>query len=204
MKKASYILKLIDIYKMPGFPKGMDTLKDLSPDINIVAGPNASGKSSTARIIQQIIWRKKKEGTALAGSVELDNETWEIKLDLNTASTQRNGSEDEITGIPPIEGQNRYLLALHDLIKDNEDDLAKEIARQSIGGFDLKAASDNLNYKSAINTKGLSEFKAHQEAEKKFKELRKDQKELKNREENLIQLQNNKATIEHAVKLVQF
>jgi uncharacterized protein YhaN len=204
MKKASYILKLIDIYKMPGFPKGMDTLKDLSPNINIVAGPNASGKSSTARIIQQIIWRKKKEGTYLAGSVELDNETWEIKLDLNTASTQRNGSEDEITGIPPIEGQNRYLLSLHDLIKDNEDDLAKEIAKQSIGGFDLKAASSNLNYKSAINTKGLSEFKAHQEAEKKFKELRKDQKALKNREENLIQLQNNKVTIEHAVKLVQF
>jgi len=75
MKKAPYILKDLSIYKMPGFPRGLDNFDNLADNINIVAGPNASGKSSTARIIQQLIWHNKTKGLHAEGSVVLDGET---------------------------------------------------------------------------------------------------------------------------------
>jgi len=37
-----------------------------------------------------------------------------------------------------------YMLALHDLITENDEDLARKILEASIGGFDLDKAKDNL------------------------------------------------------------
>lgn len=203
-KKVPYILKNLAIYKMPGFPRGMDTLDDLAANINIITGPNASGKSSTARIIQQLIWHNKTKGLNIDGSVVLDGETWEIKIDSDKITIQRDGKDDELSGIPASEGQDRYSLALHELVQANEDDLATEIVKQSIGGYDLDAAKQNLNYSPTTKNKAASQYKDFKETEKKYNEIRKEQKELKKEEENLNQLYDEKEDAQHASKLSQF
>jgi len=204
MKKAPYILKDLSIYKMPGFPRGLDNFDNLADNINIVAGPNASGKSSTARIIQQLIWHNKTKGLHAEGSVVLDGETWEIKIDSDNIRIQRDGKDDEFIGIPASEGYHRYMLALHELVKENEDDLAREIIKQSIGGYDLDAAKQNLNYSPTIKNKAASQYKDFKESDKKYKEKRNEQKELKKQEENLTQLYDEKESAQHAFKLSQF
>ncbi len=201
MKKAPFILKELSINKMPGFIRGLDKFEDLAANINIIAGPNASGKSSTARIIQQIIWHNKTKGLVVDGSVEIEDEPWEIKIDSDNIKIQRDGKDDEFVGLPAVEESSRYMLALHELVMDDEDNLAKEIVKQSIGGYDLDSAQENLGYSSSIKNKSASEFKAFTSTEKKFKEIREKQKKLKNEEETLNELYSAKEKSQLAIKL---
>lgn len=201
MKKAPLILKELSINKMPGFPQGLAKLEDLSANINIIAGPNASGKSSTARIIQQIIWCNKTKGLVVDGSVEIEGEPWEIKIDSENIKIQRDGLDDEFVGLPAVEESSRYMLALHELVKENEDELAREIVKQSIGGYDLDLAQEDLGYSSGIKNRSASEFKTFTNTEKKFKEVREKQKKLKIEEETLTELYSAKEKSQKAFKL---
>ena len=201
MKKTPFLLKELSINKMPGFPQGLDKLEDLAANINIIAGPNASGKSSTARIIQQIIWNNKTKGLVVEGSVEIEDEPWEIKIDSDNIKIQRDGNNDEFVGLPAVEESSRYMLALHELVKENEDDLAREIVKQSIGGYDLDSAQENLGYSSVIKNKSALEYRTFTTNEKQFKEIREKQKELKKEEDNLDQLYEAKESSQLAYKL---
>ena len=201
MKKVPFILKELSINKMPGFPRGLDKLENIDANINIIAGPNASGKSSIARIIQQIIWHNQTKGLVVNGSVEIEGKPWEIKIDSNNIKIQRDGKDDEFVGLPAVEESSRYMLALHELVRENEDDLAKEIVKQSIGGYDLGSAQENLGYSSGIRNKSVSESRIFTSAEKKFKEIREKQKKLKNEEETLTQLYSAKEKSQQASKL---
>ncbi|HSH52964.1 MAG TPA: hypothetical protein VK982_14655, partial [Bacteroidales bacterium] len=204
MKKAPFILKYLSIQKMPGFNKGLKALNGLADNINIIAGANGSGKSSTARVIQQLIWRNKTKGLNVDGSAIIDNEPWEIKIDSEKTTVQRNGNNDEISGLPAVEGQLRYMLALHKLVEDNEHGLAKEIAKQSIGGYDIDAAKNSLGYSSKASNKSVSEYKTFDKAEKEYREVRDQQKELKKEEENLTRLKEEKEDAQQAAILSEF
>lgn len=203
MKKTPYILKALSISKMPGFPTGLKKFEGFSNSINIISGPNSSGKSSTARVIQQLIWHEKSLGLKARGSVLLDQENWEIDIDSNFISTQRSGLKDEIRGIP-AEGNKRYMLALHELVKTDEADLASEILRQSIGGYDLDKAKSNLDYSTTIRSKTSTEFKEFEKSEGKYIEIRDEQRKLKKEEETLEQLYIDKKSAQEASKLGQF
>ncbi len=93
------------------------------------------------------------------------------------------------------------MLALHELVIENEDDLAREIIKQSIGGYDLDSAKENLQYSHAIKNKASSEFKALNSAENKYKDIRKKQRELKKEEEKLTDLHKAKEESQQASKL---
>ena len=201
MKKAPFILKALSIQKMPGFPRGLEDFDNLATNINIIAGPNASGKSSTARGIQQLIWHNKTKGLVIEGSVEIDDEAWEIKIDSDNIKIQHDGKGEELSGLPAVEEYNRYMLALHELVIENEGELAREIIKQSIGGYDLDSAKVNLQYSPAIKNKASSEFKALNSAENKYKDIRKNQRELKKEEEKLTDLHKEKEESQQAFKL---
>ena len=157
MQKTPLILKRLSIRKMPGLTQGLPEYENFAGNINIIAGPNASGKSSTARIIQQIIWHNKTQGIQAESSLLIDKIPWDIKIDSNNISIQRNGVKDELTGLPAAEDSGRYMLALHELFNENEGNLAKKIVKESIGGVDLDEAKNNLGYSDNIKIKSVNE-----------------------------------------------
>lgn len=201
MQKIPFILKDLSIQKMPGFPRGLEAYKDFAANINIIAGPNASGKSSTARIIQKVIWRNHTDGIHAESSTKIDKEYWDIKIDSRNIKVQRDGKDDELVGLPAVEGSNRYVLALHELVKEKDEELAKEIVRQSIGGYNLEKAQQNLGYADLIKSKGAAEFKSCKTAEEKNKEIQHEHKELKREEERLQELYKAKNQAEEAYRL---
>lgn len=188
MQKPAFTLKELSIQKMPGFPRGLEAYERLSPFINIIAGPNASGKSSTARIIQRVIWRHQTDGIQVESSVEIDKVSWEIKIDSHNIVIQRDGKDDEFTGLPAFEESGRYMLALHELVKEDDGDLARQIVKESIGGYDLEKARDKLGYIDGIKHRGAAEFKEYEGAERKYKDILQKQKALRKEEEKLEQL----------------
>jgi len=204
MEKVPFILKELSIRKMPGLPSGLKSYKELSPNINIIAGPNASGKSSTARMIQQIIRRNNTERMQARSVVEIDRENWQVNIDSRHIKVQREGVDAQLTGLPPAETEGRYMLAFHELVNEEEQGLAKQILKESVGGFDLDQAMQDLNYSENITTTRASGYKKYQQAYKAYNDLLNQQKALKKEEEKLKQLYTEKENAEKAAKLKGF
>ena len=185
---------------MPGFPKGLPEYSDLSPNINIIAGANASGKSSTARVIQEMIWKKRSSAIQAEASASTGLDVWDLKLDSGRTWTQKNGADQEIVGLPPAESGSRYMLALQDLIREDEQGLAKHIVQESIGGYDLDQAESSLGYSYNVKSKACSEFKQLEEANRHYRELLQQQRDLKKREERLEWLYTEKDNSQRAFR----
>lgn len=198
MKKTSYFLRELEINRMPGFPKGLESLK-LADNINVITGPNASGKSSTSRLMQQLIWPTKIKGFDASAVVKMDHEDWSILMDSYTVKTQRNGIDAKMSGIPTIEGCHRYLLPLHELIKDDENDLAKEILKQSMGGYDLDKAGEALVYSSSIKTTNNQPYRNIEQTDANFKDIRYNHEKLKKEEDKLNNLFSDREKAEYAL-----
>ena len=137
----------IAIVRMPGFEEGGFVLDRLAPGVNLVHGPNASGKSTTARAIRWLLWPPRPGGRAVDGTVgaalRLDGERWEIDVDRDRVRHRRDGAPtDEGPALPPADAADRYTLALHDLLQADVrgDELAAAVAREAAGGYDLEAA----------------------------------------------------------------
>jgi uncharacterized protein YhaN len=188
MQQVPFIIKELSIDKMPGFPKGMEPFKAISPHINIVAGPNASGKSSTARAIHQMVWHRKDYFIQAEGFADIGGDSWKIKLDFGHIEIQRNGQEDMLSGFPSSETQNRYMLALHELVNTDEKLLASHIVRESIGGYNLEAAAEKLGYSATVRSKTSAEYRKVQEAENNLKAVQQNQGRLIKEEERLQNL----------------
>lgn len=198
--KKSLRIKELSIGRMPGFRSGMVPLSDLSPNINIITGPNAAGKSTTARAIQKLIWQQDTDQIHIDGQAEIGAEPWTIRIESSRHVVQRKGVDDEMRGIPSAEERNRYMLALHELIKDDGEDLAERIIRESVGGYDPDRAGEELNYNDRISTTGTGQYKTYSEAEKAVRESKESQKKIKEEEQKLSTLYRQREEAEEAAK----
>ncbi len=137
----------LSVRRMPGIRDGGFELNELATGVNIVYGPNASGKTTTARVVETLLWpgRAPDGSIWVSGIFELDGARWSAELDAGRARIQRDG---EPTGAPhglPIEASSRYRLELRDLLEAEDRGLARAIGLESAGGYDLAAAASVLN-----------------------------------------------------------
>jgi energy-coupling factor transporter ATP-binding protein EcfA2 len=146
----------IEIRRMPGFPSGGFTVEDLCPGVNIIYGPNASGKTTLSRAIQRLLRVRdgRAEQHSLAAVLELRGRQWTIDYDVGRVRCQREGADEDLPTLAPAEIKDRYVLALHDLIRSEDGhDLAQEIVRESAGGYDLAAARTALGFQKGPSAK---------------------------------------------------
>ncbi len=203
MKKPALIIKELSIYKMPGFPTGMESISSLASNINVIAGPNASGKSSTARIIQDMIWKQNIERIHLETKLSINKEAWDIKIDNGHYSSQRNGVDDTLSSIPAYDESKRYFLALHELIREDDKNLAAEILRETIGGYDLQKAQQTLGFRGTTPNLGLSEYKDFEAKRQHVAAIEAKQIDLQKEEKKLTALQEKYEEARNASKLKQ-
>lgn len=197
-------IRKLHIYKMPGFPRGLKEFARMANNVNVIAGPNGSGKSSTARVIQKLIWWKgKTTGYQVEAEIDVQEEQNKIEIESQsyTRTNRQKKTHDDFSHISPAEFSNQYMLALHDLVKDNDDNLANIIAREVNGGVDLRLASDKLGYKSNQPNAGHTHYKEYDNANNLFHELEKEQAGIIKEEENISELEEEKKQSEKASKL---
>jgi uncharacterized protein YhaN len=176
---------------MPGIPEGF-LLPKLSEGVTVVFGPNASGKSSTARAIETVLWpgHDPQRDVAVLGEYSMDGASFRVEVDAGHFAVQRDGSEARAPELPAPELRHRYRLSLHELIACDNADFAKEIARQSAGGYDLAAAADALRFRaqpsaarneSAAVAQALEMERAAQRAQRDLEERARELDELRRR-----------------------
>lgn len=180
-------IKKLNISRMPGFRDGLRIDSEFSPQLNIVYGPNASGKSSVARAIQEVIWKDNTREYTLSAHAELESDAWYFEMDAGFSRSQRNGQTQDFH-TPLAEDRPRYLLALHELVTAKESELAGEIHRQLSGGFDLNAAQAKLDFSKKVSRSTITETSNLKNARWNVRDIQNKQAELKRKEDELSSL----------------
>lgn len=187
--RAGLHLSEITVRRTPGITHEF-TLRELSPGINIVYGPNASGKTTTAQIIRGILWRDALLNDAqdaawrraeFTGRYHLDGQDWLLHAEGSYRRCQCNGADASEPVSASDNVRRRYLLTLHDLLQQDSEagsDLAAAILRESVGGYDLAAAMRACGFdRPPTRPKGLrsrvaSARRAVQEIQAEYERLR--------------------------------
>lgn len=190
MDDTSLTFQTVSIRRMPGFEREGFKLEGLDPCINIVTGPNASGKTTTARALCLLLWPGEDHGwqtqqARLRGQLKLGDQQWTVECRQGNISYFQEGVKRERFPAPAEQTRDRYNLALHELIRDDDQKFAGKILRESAGGYDLEAAAKTLGYTNALRTRQVSQYRTYQESRGKLKEVQQEQEQLKQKQRHL-------------------
>ncbi len=202
MKPTAAFFKSIEIRRMPGFQRGDLALPELSPGINVIYGPNASGKTTLGKAIHHLL--RPTEGAtdqvSLRASTEVNGRQLELDCDSGRirAIDRAHSAPTDYPKLAPPDIGDRHILALQDLIRTEHDhDLATQIVRELSGGYDVSAARKGLKFSRQPTRRGKL-TKELAQAEKRHQAALRRQDELIERQANLKRLQAEKAGAEEA------
>lgn len=143
---------------MPGFEKGGFKLARFVSGINIVFGPNACGKSTAARALRALLWPTTAEKTdEISGVFEAGGRDWSVDVRNKSATFHIDRVSSNPPSIVAAEQSKSYYLSLKDLLKDQDEDLAKRISKEMVGGYDIPGAAKTLNFKISIPRTNFTE-----------------------------------------------
>ena len=202
MNPPALFLTRTEVRHMPGFPNGGLEADNLCSGVNIIYGPNASGKSTLGRAIHYLLQAEERpHDISLHAMLELDATPLSLDYNMGRIQCQKraDGSELDCPTLAPRELGNRYLLALHDLISaETGQDLAQGITRELAGGYDISQASGELDYQDrAPRPKKLID--AYEVSRKHYDTVQDRQAVLLAEQSRLAQLRNQQQTAQDAL-----
>ena len=170
-------LTRLKINALPGIEPGFE-FKPAAKGVNLVTGPNASGKSSLVRALAYLLQRRKTDPLALSLEAHFDrNGTgWQVRRNGGQVVWTQNGETADQPALPAADQLGMYHLAMEHLLAENQDDksLAEALQIQLSGGVALGAPLMKLPPRFASReAKDLSQAQAKRRAvEQDYNDLR--------------------------------
>ncbi len=195
MSRAALVFRSLGVRRMPGIADGGWELQDPSPGVNVVWGPNGSGKTTTAGALERLLWpAASRDGRpVLDARFELGGEEWRVELDGGAARFQRSGEDSPApAGLPPATERDRYRISLHELLNGTDGSLAERILHESAGGFDVARAADELGFRKGTGTAQKQQV-ALRAARARLDEVRAEERRLRDDEATLVGLRREAA-----------
>ncbi|MFH0945773.1 MAG: AAA family ATPase [Planctomycetota bacterium] len=193
----------LTIERLPGLIGGI-SLTGLSAGINLVIGPNASGKSSLCRALDALLYGDPMEGPV---SLEAEFETSRGSLGVSRQGTDIHWAQAGEPALPPPLPDSRFrdcfTLRVDDLLAASlpHDPIAARIARDLAGGFDLDQLTNDGPFKvQASGSKEKQEFAA---ADRKLLRARNVHRGIRERQGRLASLLQQREEAESAARQVE-
>jgi len=180
------------IHRFLGFrPEDGFTVRDLSPGINVIYGPNSSGKTTIGEAIIFLLWPEKSLSDChLQGRFTLGEAEWSVENVAGEYTFRRNGSSVESLpeALPSGDLKEGYYLALHDLIQKEttNQSFADTIAMESAGGYDTQALEEELDFNTRPSNAGRDTDRRVSNALKELKKLEEDVNNLHQKDSNYL------------------
>ena len=217
-------LRRLAIRRLPGIPRPGFELDGFADGINVVVGPNASGKTSIPRAVRTALYgeeavgegvdveadfalgvREEEGGRAGDGNRTVKGEGKGEGDGLVRAARvggapvwTRDGRRIEAPALPEHRFVSCFTLHIEDLLTDDADtdaDIARRLARELAGGYDLDAARGGCGF-SVPPRAGQTEAREVSSAEtdlrrrqERYRELQRDEERLGSLEQELHEAQ---------------
>ena len=198
------ILKRLRIDRLPGIADGFE-LTDLAAGLNIVLGPNASGKSSLCRAVRGLLYCE-----PLDGSVSLEAEFEDLEGPLRVVRQgrdvhwERQGRKIDPPPLPDERMKGCFTIHLEDLLSDGDTEQAigERIGKILAGGYDLDAVRESERFRSR-QRHGRKESAELRTAEAHAEAARRRQLDLRDEEQQLDELRTRKEEAVHATSRIE-
>jgi len=200
----------LELERLPGLERGGFTLDGLSPGVNVIHGPNGSGKTTTARAIHSLLWPESgaPAGRRLRAALRIGGEPWEIELDHDRQLYRAGGERADRPVLPPADVSDRYHLTLQDLLATegaagtSGQRFARQIAEELAGGFDFESARAAVHARPAPGRpkKLIDRYGA---AKAKVREVEETQRRLLDEEAELGRLRRELAASREAARKLE-
>ena len=200
-------LRRIAIRRLPGIPRPGFELDGFADGINVVVGPNASGKTSIPRAVRAALYGGElaRESVDVEAVFALGDGGDEDGRDgredgngpgeglIHAARTggaltwTRDGERIEAPALPEHRFVSCYTLHLEDLLAgdaDTDADIARRLVREMAGGYDLDAARRECGF-SAPPRAGQTEANEVSSAESDLRHRQARYRDLQHDEERL-------------------
>ena len=197
-------LRKLTIRTLPGIEPGF-TFEPPGAGVNLVVGPNASGKSSLTRALKYLLGDRKGDPPALSLEAELDDGAtrWQVTRNGSQIAWRR-GGEPALEGpaLPGVDQIGLYRLSVEHLL-DADDAGDKELAglmrKELLGNCDLDALRSAIQPASGSRF-GRSDAKALDAAASARRQVQNRYEALQRDEETLPDLQRRIETAKEAGK----
>ncbi len=181
-------LRELHVHRMPGIYSPF-SIKELSLGLNVIIGPNGSGKTTVCRAVRQILWGDPADRSSEIRAIWTDENstsTLEAHHIAGTTLWRRDGALIDMPAAAPYLA-DCFLLRMEDLLPAARkgDALSAEIGRELAGGFDLSSIEAHPLFNPAGTVD--SALKAAQEKRGKLREKISGLRDLQNSLKNLTE-----------------
>lgn len=196
----------LKIGRLPGIEPGFE-LDQLAPDINIIVGPNASGKTSLLRALRASLYAEALRDTSIHVEATFKHEDEELRSTRTGQTIQwtRDGQPAASPLLPDYRFLPCYTLGIEGLLGHQEttdDEIAEDLARDLAGGYDISAVrnSGRLYLKA---THGRQEGRDLSDARNTLRKRQQEHQSLRQDETRLQDLHSEREQAEIATREVE-
>ncbi|HEY3330835.1 MAG TPA: hypothetical protein VGK19_12480 [Capsulimonadaceae bacterium] len=181
------ILTHLKIRQMPGIVTEFEISAD-GERMNIVEGPNGSGKTTLCRAVQALFWPTASHDRAIGATFTDTDGTYTASTgpgDGGAVRWRRNGDPCEPPCTPPAHLAACILLRIDEIMpadQSGDDEMARRIAKEMAGGFDLDSVAALDEFKSVVYRNLNSDYL---EKVRQYEKLVRDQAAIAEREKEL-------------------
>ena len=185
------ILQRLNFGRAPGITESF-TLENLSPYVNVVVGPNGSGKTSICRALAATLWPSKESPTRLEIETlwDEDGHTLHAECEGQRVTWDRDGVNIESPALPDGHLASCYRLGVRDLMQEHsatDQEIARRIRVQMAGGYDVRRVIES-SFATKKNS-GAKERRQISKAKANVGKVRSEFSALGNDEDRLVELE---------------
>ena len=197
-------LRRLAIRRLPGIPGPGFEIDRLGGGVNVVHGPNASGKTSISRAVRAVLYDSElaRESVHVEAvfAVGSEEEIIEAARTGSTVTWTRDGQRIEAPPLPEHRFLHCYTLHIEDLLSietDTDAEIARHILRELAGGYDLEAARRECGFVVPPQI-GRTEARELEGAEAALRKIQRRQQELRREEDGLATIERRRREAEDA------
>lgn len=180
-------LVALTVSRLPGVEEPF-SVRELSPHVTVVVGPNASGKSSLVRALRSLFNPGVHAGQPVdvvgefrQGLADGQEVAWRATRVGSVISWERDGARADPPATPPDHLLNSYLVSIETLMQSGSTDstIGELLRKEMTGGYDLPAALRAVTPAVAGHRRAANEYRR---AARELEELQREQQRLHERQ----------------------